>query len=62
MLLKSRKIISILGPHQHKALKVVMLLQVLMAAMEMLGVFSILPFLAILSDPALIQINPVLNY
>lgn len=62
MLVKSKKIISIIGQQQYRALLVVMLLQVLMAAMEMLGVFSILPFLAILSDPALIQVNPVLNY
>ena len=45
-----------------KRVALLMLMILIVALLETIGVLSILPFIAVLSNPSLIQTNPILNY
>lgn len=55
-----RKIVSLLTPAERRRGLLVLLMAAAMALLEMGGVASILPFLAVLSEPGIIQENEIL--
>jgi ABC-type bacteriocin/lantibiotic exporter with double-glycine peptidase domain len=48
--------------HEIKRVALLMIMILIMALLETVGVLSILPFIAVLSNPNLIQTNSILNY
>ena len=56
-----KKLIQIVSSHEKKRAYLLLVMIILMAFLEMLGVFSIMPFIAVLSNPNLIQSNKILN-
>ncbi len=61
-LLKSlKKIISLLTPKEQKKTKLLMIMLIVMAFFDMLGVASIMPFMAVLMNPEIIETNDILN-
>ena len=55
-----RKTLALLTPHEKRRGVLVLVLVVLMALLETAGVASVLPFLAVLSDPQVVETNSVL--
>ena len=55
------KILSLLAPPERKRARVLMIMILIMAILDMLGVASILPFIAVLGNPDLVQDNVILN-
>jgi len=56
-----KKLIFLLTPHERKYALLLVAMLTIMAFLEMLGVASILPFIAVLSNPDLIETNIILN-
>ena len=56
-----RKLLFLLTPNERKYLYLLFLMIVMMALLDMIGVASILPFMAVLSNPILIETNVILN-
>ena len=56
-----KKLIDLLTPYERKRARVLMSMILAMAFLDMLGVASILPFMAVLANPELVQTNAVLN-
>ena len=56
-----KKAISLLTPHERKRGLLVLVLVVGMALLETAGVASVMPFLAVLGNPEMLNTNPVLN-
>jgi len=56
------QILSLLTPREQRRGAFVLLLVIVMAGFEMLGVASVMPFLAVLGDPKLIESQPVLAW
>ena len=56
-----KKILALLTPPERKRTGVLMGMILVMAFLDMLGVASILPFMAVLANPALVQTNAVLS-
>ena len=56
-----KKLLALLTPPERKRAGVLMGMILVMAFLDMLGVASILPFMAVLSNPELVQTNAVLN-
>ena len=56
-----RKLLALLTPPERKRLGVLMGMILVMAFADMLGVASILPFIAVLANPELVQANALLN-
>ena len=52
---------SILSSHERKIATLLMVMILIMALLDMIGVASILPFIAVLSKPELIETNSILN-
>lgn len=57
-----KKIWILLSPHERKRAVLLLVLMVAMALLEVLGVGSIMPFLAVLGNPELIHTNKYLAY
>lgn len=57
-----KKLLYLLTPHETKQALYLLVMMLLMALLEMIGVLSILPFMAILVNTDLIETNIVLNY
>ena len=55
------KLLALLTPAERKRTAVLMSMILVMAFLDMLGVASILPFIAVLADPEVVQSNPVLK-
>ena len=55
-----KKTLSLLTPNEHRQGILVLLLVVGMALLETVGVASVMPFLAVLGNPEMINTNPVL--
>jgi ABC-type multidrug transport system fused ATPase/permease subunit len=55
------KLLALLTPPERKRAGVLMSMILVMAFLDMLGVASILPFMAVLANPELVQTNAVLN-
>jgi len=56
-----KKLLALLTPLERKRAGVLMGMILVMAFLDMLGVASILPFMAVLANPELVQTNAVLN-
>jgi ABC-type multidrug transport system fused ATPase/permease subunit len=56
-----KKLLGLLTPPERKRAGLLMGMILLMAFLDMLGVASILPFMAVLANPELVQTNAVLN-
>lgn len=56
----AQKILAILTPRERRRGALVVVLMVVLATIEVAGVASVMPFLAVLGDPDLVQRNPYL--
>jgi ABC-type multidrug transport system fused ATPase/permease subunit len=56
------KLLDLLSPAERKRAGVLMAMMLIMALLDMLGVASILPFIAVLANPALVETNPILSW
>ena len=57
-----RKILALLSPGERRRGALVMVMVMIMAALETAGVASVMPFLAVLGNPGIIDTNPVLAF
>ena len=56
-----KEILSLLTPYEQFRAFLLLIMIMIMALLDMIGVVSILPFMAVLTNPALIETNLVLN-
>ena len=56
-----KKLLFLISPHERKRAGLLLIMIIIMALMDMLGVASILPFIAVLTNPSLIETNIILN-
>ena len=56
-----KKILFLLTPHEQLHAAFLLVLVLIMALLDMIGVVSILPFMAVLTNPDLIETNFILN-
>ena len=56
-----KKLIYFLSSHQRKRAIMIVVMTVIMAFIDMVGVASIMPFIALLTNPELIETNFILN-
>jgi ABC-type multidrug transport system fused ATPase/permease subunit len=56
-----KKLLVLLSPPERKRAGVLMVMTLMMAFLDMLGVASILPFMAVLAKPDMVQTNAMLN-
>ena len=56
-----KKIIFLLSPKEIRSAKYLLMMILLMALLDMIGVVSILPFMTVLTNPSLIESNLILN-
>ena len=56
-----KKILYLLSPHERKRAYLLMVMILIMALFDMLGVASILPFISVLSNPELVETSKMLN-
>ena len=56
-----RKLLYLLTRHEKRRAMLLLCMILIMAFLEMIGVVSIMPFMAVLTNPDLIQTNPILN-
>ena len=57
-----KKLLFLLGPNERKQAGLLLMMIILMALLDMVGVASILPFVAVLTNPNLIETNSTLNF
>tara|TARA_Y100000389_G_scaffold191381_1_gene217490 strand:+ start:1743 stop:3527 length:1785 start_codon:yes stop_codon:yes gene_type:complete len=57
-----KKLIFLLTPNERKRAGLLMIMILIMSLLDMTGVASILPFMAVLTNPSLIETNSILNY
>ena len=57
-----KKLFFLLNTYERKLLGLLLLMILLMALVDMIGVASVLPFIAVLTNPSLIETNFILNY
>ena len=57
-----RKIIKLLTPKERKTASLLMLMILIMALLDLIGVASIMPFMAVLMNPSIIETNALINY
>jgi ABC-type multidrug transport system fused ATPase/permease subunit len=56
------KLLDLLSPAERKRAGLLMAMMLVMALLDMLGVASILPFIAVLANPTLVETNPILSW
>ena len=56
-----KKILFLLTPYERKRASILLVMTLIMAFLDMIGVASILPFMAVLTNPELIETNLILN-
>ena len=56
-----KKILYLLTPHERRHAGLLLLMIFIMALIDMIGVASILPFIAVLTNPSLVETNSILN-
>ena len=59
---KFKKLILILSPYERKRAWYLLFMIMMMALIDMLGVASIMPFIALLTNPEIIETNAILNF
>ena len=57
-----KKLLFLLGPYERKQAGLLLIMIILMASLDMIGVASILPFVSVLTNPNLIETNDALNF
>ncbi len=57
-----RKLLFFLTPHEIRLSYLLMVMMLIMALLDMIGIASILPFMAVLTNPELIQSNQILSF
>ncbi len=57
-----KKLLFLLTPHERKRAGLLLIMLLIMSLLDMTGVASILPFMAVLTNPSLIETNFILNY
>ena len=57
-----RKIIKLFTPKERKTASLLMLMILIMALLDLIGVASIMPFMAVLMNPSIIETNALINY
>ena len=57
-----KKLLSLLTPHEQRRGGLLLIMVLIMSLLDMTGVASILPFMAVLTNPELIETNFILNY
>ena len=57
-----KKLLFLLGPNERKQAGLLLMMIIFMALLDMVGVASILPFVAVLTNPNLIETNSTLNF
>ena len=56
-----RKMLDLLSPQERKRAYLLLGMILAMALVDMIGVASIMPFMAVLANPELVETNPLLN-
>ena len=56
-----KKLLYLLRSHERKRMGLLLAMMLLMALLDMIGVASIMPFIAVLSNPEIIEENSILN-
>ena len=56
-----KKILYILTPYERKLSIMLLVMILVMAFLDMLGVASIMPFITVISNPDIIETNSILN-
>ena len=56
-----KKLLYILTPNELRRAGLLLLMILIMALLDMIGVASILPFISVLSNPGIIETNSILN-
>jgi ATP-binding cassette, subfamily B, bacterial PglK len=56
-----KKLLLLLTPHERKRACLLLIMMFIMALLDMIGVASILPFMAVLTNPEIIETNIILN-
>ena len=56
-----KKLLFLLTPHERKRAGLLLIMIIIMAFLDMVGVASIFPFMAVLTNPGLIETNEILN-
>ena len=56
-----KKLLFLLNPYERKSSVLLLILILIMALLEMIGIASILPFMAVLTNPAIIETNVILK-
>ena len=56
-----KKLIFLLTANERKKAVILLVIIAIMALLDMIGVASILPFMAVLTNPSLIETNSILN-
>ena len=56
-----KKLLFLLTPHERKRAGLLLLMILIMALLDMIGVASILPFIAVLTNPDIIETNAILD-
>ncbi len=57
-----KKLLYLLTSHERKRMYLLIIMIIVMALLDTIGVASILPFLVVLTDPEIVQKNAILNY
>ena len=56
-----KKLLFLLTSHERKRAGLLLIMIIIMALLDMIGVASVLPFVAVLTNPSLIETNIILN-
>ena len=56
-----KKLLFLLNSNERKRARLLLIMILIMALLDMIGVASILPFMAVLTNPGLIETNLILN-
>ena len=56
-----QKFLILLSKHERKNALILLFLILIMAFLDMIGVASILPFMAVLTNPSVVETNVILN-
>ena len=56
-----KKFLFLLNNHERKRVSILLVMILIMALLDMIGVASILPFIAVLTDPGIVETNMILR-
>ena len=56
-----KKLLFLLTPYERKRAGLLLIMMLIMALLDVIGVASILPFMAVLADPSIIETNSILK-